>query len=29
VSLRHCGIGKKSDAPPQCRKDTFNSTSVY
>src|SRR5215468_1650908 len=22
VSLRHCGIGKKSDAPPQCRKDT-------
>src|SRR5262245_46226611 len=22
VSLRHPGIGKKSDAPPQCRKDT-------
>src|SRR5262245_19450927 len=22
VSLRHCDIGKKSDAPPQCRKDT-------
>jgi hypothetical protein len=24
VSLRHRSIGKKSDAPPRCRKDTID-----
>jgi hypothetical protein len=29
MSLRHCGKGKKSDAPPRYRKDTLNIAHEY